>query len=97
MTSAVETAPSHSHHRAWYESVSSVPSAASRGVSNEESTADSMAVVDHVNSFYNAVLETSGGARDYRSGGPYSRDVLMSSRHYYQHSPYSSSSVTHSK
>ena len=80
MTSAVETAPSH--HRAWYESVS-VPSSSRGG--NDESASESMAMVEHVNSFYNAVLDST--PRDYRSSGPYSRDVLMSSRYHYQHSP----------
>lgn len=97
MTSAVETAPSH--HRAWYETVG-VPSA-SRGVVNEDSVSDSMtsSVVEHMSSFFAAHHNSaaaaaldSAGPRDYRSTGPYSRDMLAS-RYYHQHSPYASAAV----
>lgn len=98
MTSAVETAPSH--HRAWYETVG-VPSSSRAG--NEDSVSDSMTstVVEHMSSFFaahhnSAAALDSASPRDYRSTGPYSsRDVLMSSRHYYQHSPYTSAAVSH--
>lgn len=100
MTSAVETAPSH--HRAWYETVG-VPSSSRAG--NEDSVSDSMtsSVVEHMSSFFaahhnSAAALDSASPRDYRSTGPYSsRDVLMSSRHYYQHSPYTSAAVSHGK